>query len=319
MFLKFLKSAIAAATLLLVPGVASAQDFPTKDVTIVVGWPPGGSTDVLARLVADELTKKWGKTVIVENRPGGEGAISASHVSAQPADGHTLLWSSGTLTIAPNMLDVGYDPRTDFKPISLLAGVPRIVVVNPKLLPVTTLQEFIDKAKAEPGSIRMSTGGLASIQSLMLQHFSNLVGIKLNLVPYQGGQATLTAVLSGEVHGSIVAPVDALEYLKSGQFTALAISSAAGLSSLPDVPSIATAAGIDYDETSWIGVLAPAGTPDEIVNKLYTDINAVMALPEMQDRLELAGWQPIASTPEEFTAFIAAEMDKWAGVMADSK
>jgi tripartite-type tricarboxylate transporter receptor subunit TctC len=301
----------AAVSLALAPSTAHAQNFPTKPIHIVVPYVPGGTTDILARLVGQELTKQWGKAVIVENRAGGNGMIGADFVAKAKPDGYTLGIASPGTHAANAFLyaNVPYDTVNDFTPVTLAVLAPMLLVVNPALK-VNTVQELIAKAKAEPGTISYASGGSGSSQHLAMAQFERMAGIQMTHVPYKGSANSYVDLIAGQVLLEFDVLPTALPPVKGGKLNAIAVASAKRLPQLPDVPTVAESGVPGYEANSWYGIVAPAKLPPEILAKLHDGIVKGLSDPEVRSKLTTAGVIVVASTPEEFAAHIKSEMAK---------
>ncbi|MCS7101714.1 MAG: tripartite tricarboxylate transporter substrate binding protein [Burkholderiaceae bacterium] len=309
--------AACAATL----APAAAQTYPTKAVRIVVPFPPGGTTDIVARLVAAELNKLWGQPVVVENRAGAGGVIGTEAVAKSPPDGYTLLMGTvGTQAINLPLYSQGggrlpYHPLNDFAPITNVAAVPNVMVV-PAALPVNTVKEFIDYARRNPGKLNMASSGNGTSIHLTGELFKSLTGTFMVHLPYRGSAPAVQDLIAGNTQVMFDNLPSALPHIRSGRLKALAVTSRTRSPALPDVPTMEEAAGLKgFDATAWFGLLAPAGTPADIVVKIRRDVAAALATPEMRERFSAQGALPVGDTPEQFTAFIRSEIEKWTKVV----
>lgn len=316
-----LKSFLAAAACALLAQSAAAQSYPSKPVRIVVPFPPGGTTDIVARLVGTELQKMWGQPVVIENRGGAGGNIGADVVAKSPPDGYTLLMGTvGTHAINLPLYTQGggklpYDPIKDFAPITLVAAVPNVMVV-PASLPVNSVQEFIALAKSKPGQLNMASSGNGTSIHLSGELFKSLTKTYLVHLPYRGSAPAIQDLIAGNTQVMFDNLPSALPHIRSGRLKALAVTSLERAPALPSVPTIEEAAGLKgFNATSWFGLLAPAGTPREIVAKVQQDVVKVLSTPEMRERFLGQGAAPVGNTPEQFAAFIRSEIDKWAQVV----
>ncbi len=320
--LKLVKILVAATVLS--AGAAAAQDYPTKTVTLVVPFAPGGSSDLISRLVAQKLSESFKQQFIVENRAGGAGNIAMQAVARAAPDGYTLILGHiGVLAVNPAMFArLPYDPVKDFAPISMLATVPSVVVVNPKV-PAKTLKEFIALAKAKPNSVTYGSAGNGSSGHLAMEYLSQTAGIDMVHVPYKGTGPMLTDLMGGQTQATFTGAVPMLPHIKSGKLRPLAVGSAKRVPSLPDVPTVAESGYPGFETSQWYGILAPAKTPAPLIAKLSAEINRILKLPDVNERLTADGAYPRGTTPEEFAAFIQTEMSRWgkvvktAGIKAD--
>ena len=300
---------------------AHAQSWPSKPVRIIVPFPPGGTTDIVARSLGVELQKMWGQPVIIENRAGAGGNVGAEAVAKSPNDGYTLLMGTvGTHAInAPLFAQAGnkmpFDPVKDFVPITLAAGVPNVMVVNPKV-PVNSVSEFIAYAKANPGKLNMASSGNGTSIHLTGELFKTMTGTYMVHLPYRGSAPAVSDLLAGNTDVMFDNLPSALPHIKAGKLKALAVTSRARSPALPNVPTIEEAAKLNgFDASSWFGLFAPAGTSRTIVDKIQADVAKALAMPEVRERFVAQGAQPSGSTPDQFAAFIRAETDKWTKVV----
>ena len=314
-------AALLAAALISAGLPAQAQTWPAKPVRIVVPFPPGGTTDIVARSLGVELQRMWQHAVVIENRPGAGGNIGADLVAKSAPDGYTLLMGTvGTHAInaalfAQSGAKMPFDPVKDFVPITLAAGVPNVMVINPKL-PVNTVAEFIAYAKARPGQLNMASSGNGTSIHLSGELFKTVTGIYMVHFPYRGSAPAVTDLIAGNMNVMFDNLPSALPHIKSGRLKALAVTSRTRSPALPDVPTIEEAAGLKgFDASSWFGLFAPAGTPRAIVDKIQSDVARALALPEVRERFVAQGADPGGNTPEQFAAFIRAETDKWTRVV----
>ena len=300
------------AALLMTP--AAAQDFPSKPVRLVVGFPPGGLADILARVLADKLPVVWNQPVVVENRPGASGVIAADTVAKANADGHTLLVIlTNHVVIAAVRPKLPYDALVDFVPVSLVGSSPLLLMANPKL-PANTLPELIALAKSKPGVLSYSTPGEGSVHHLSQELLNHAVGIKMIHVPYVGGAPAMMDAMSGVVDLNIGSPAQALQQIEAGKLKALSYSGEKRAALLPRVPTVAESAIPGFAAALWGGVLAPARVPKALVARINADIRSVMNLPDVRERMAKMGVEIEAGTPEEFDKFIRAEFSKWSVV-----
>jgi tripartite-type tricarboxylate transporter receptor subunit TctC len=310
--------ACAAVSLLLCVPVAAAQDFPTRPVRVIVPFSPGGAVDGPMRIIAQELSKRWGQQVVVENKPGAGATIGSEMVAKAPPDGYTLLLASQTNAISATLYTkLPFDPVEDFVPISLIGREPGVLVVNPAL-PVNTLAEFIAYVKARPGQVDYASSGNGSGQHLFMALLASMTGMKLSHVPYKGsGQAT-TDVLGGQVPVSIPGTAGMVGHIKAGKLRAIAVTGSKRSPQLPDVPTVMESGVAGYEAYVWMGLLAPKGTPQAIVDKISRDVVAVLATPEVKTYMANSGIEIVGSTPAEFGTFFRAERSQWAKVVRET-
>lgn len=297
---------------------AHAQDFPNKPIHFIVPYPAGGLADVMSRSVALKLTETWGQPVIVENKPGAGGNIAAELVTRSAPDGYTLLLANTQFAINPYLYkDMSYDPRTAFAPVMHALSVPNILVIR-KEVPATTLAEFIALAKAQPGKFNFASAGSGSFPHLAVELFMLHADVKLHHIPYRGAAPALTAILAKEVEVLSSDIPGALQYVQSGEFRALAITSTKRSPILPDVPTMKESGLPDYEAVGWQGFMAPAATPRPIVDKLNRQMVQAINAPDVRDRMLSQGVQIIAGTPDEFAKFFREDMERWGKTVAAS-
>jgi len=321
-----MKHTIAAA-LTLVAGSAlaaaaegPAATYPDKPIRIIVAYTPAGATDILARAVGQKMTEAWGQSVIVENRPGANGNIGTEVAAKATPDGYTLLMvTAGTHGVNPGLYrKLPWDAVRDFAPVSLVAMVPNIMVVNPSL-PVKSVNEFIAYAKANPGKLSYGSPGLGSTAHMSVELFKTMTGTDMLHVPYKGSAGVMQDVIAGQIAVTIDNMPVYLPQVKAGKLRALAVSPAKRSPAVPDLPTIAEAGVPGYDATAWFGLVAPAGVPRPIVAKLAGETQRILRLPDVAERLSGLGAEPVGSSPEQFAAFIKAEIAKWKKVIQDAK
>ena len=289
---------------------AGAQGFPNKPVRIVVPYAPGGGTDIIARQVAQKLAEAWGQTVVVEKRPGANGITGTDVVLKSPPDGHNLVVVVAAHVINPSLqAKMPFDPVADAAAVTLIARSPWVIVVTPSV-PAKTLGEFVAYAKANPGKLRFGSSEPSS--RLAGEQFKQQAGIDLEHIPYKGGSQIMTDMLGGQIESGFTSTLTVLQHYKSGKLKVLAVAGKARHPSMPDVPSAVEAGYPDYQTYAWYGMYAPKGTPREVVARIQQDIAKVVRLPDVQERLNQFGSEPIASTPEDFAAFTRAESEKFA-------
>ncbi|MDO8718220.1 MAG: tripartite tricarboxylate transporter substrate binding protein [Polaromonas sp.] len=317
--------ALSAITLAVTPAAAQTS-WPNKPVKIVVPFAPGGTTDILARAVAPELSKALGQPFIVENRAGAGGNIGADLVAKSAPDGYTILMGTvGTHGINKSLYSrLAYDPQKDFAPITLVAGVPNVMVMNTetaKTLGINSVPDFIRYAKAHPGRLNMASSGNGTSIHLAGELFKSMTGIYMAHIPYTGSGPAMMAMVSGNVDVMFDNLPSAMPQIKGGKLKAFAVTSAQRSAALPDLPTIAEAGGPTlkgFDASSWFGLLAPAGTPPDIVKRIQEEVAKALGTPAIKEKMLAQGAIPSGNTPQQFTDFINAEHEKWAKVVKAS-
>jgi tripartite-type tricarboxylate transporter receptor subunit TctC len=302
---------------------ARAQDWPSKPVTIIVPFVAGGTTDIVARIMAQALSERLHQSVVVENVGGAGGTLGAGNAARAPADGYTIFMATVAHTMAPGIYKkLSYDFEKDFDPITIAASVPNILIVNPAL-PAKDVAELIAYIKANPGKVDYGSAGVGSTEHMSGALFRSLAGLDIVHVPYRGGAPMLADLVAGHIQMSIETSGAATPFIKGGQVRALAVSPAKRSALFPDLPTLAETGLAGYDVTTWYGVLVPKGTPPAIRAKLYSEIAAILKEPAIVARLREIGAEPGGVPPEQFAAFIRAETEKWiklareAGIQAD--
>jgi tripartite-type tricarboxylate transporter receptor subunit TctC len=311
---RFLRLAAGAAALAALPRVARAQTYPTRPVRIVVGFAAGGQNDIVARLMSKWLSERLGQQFIVDNRPGAGGNIGTEAVVRSPPDGHTLLSIAPSNVINATLYEkLNFDFVRDIVPVATITRQSQVMVVNPSF-PAKTVPEFIAYAKANPGKINMASVGVGSGQHLAGELFKMMTGINMTHIPYRGGAPAITDLIAGQVQVTFTSPFGLIEYIKTGQLRALAVTTATRSEALPDVPPVGDFVP-GFEATGWFGVGAPMNTPIEIVDKLNKEFIAALTDPAIKARLSDMGATPFGSSPAEFGTFIAEEIDKWSKVV----
>lgn len=296
---------------------ASAAEYPTKPIRLIVPSAPGAGTDITARILAPKLSGYLGQQVVVENRAGAATMIGGEAVARSMPDGHTLLMGISTLAINPAMYrKMPYDALKDFAPISLVVVLPNVLVTHPSL-PVRTVKELVALARTRPNQINFASAGTGTNPHLTMELFLSMTGVRMTHVPYKGTGQGMIDVLAGQVPVITPSVLTALPYTRSGRLRALGVSSAKRSSAAPDIPTIAEAGVPGYEAAQWFGILAPAGTPRAIVDRLHREIVRALKDPDVRDRLVADGADPVGSSPEEFAAYIRSESVKWAKVVKD--
>nr|WP_201837097.1 tripartite tricarboxylate transporter substrate binding protein [Microvirga zambiensis] len=290
----------------------SAQAYPSQNILLVVPFTPGGSTDILARLLGQRLEGALKYPVIVESRPGAGGSVGVGSVARAAADGHTLVMGHiGTFAVNPALYPkLPYDPMKSFEPVSGIANVHNMLVVHPDV-PAKTLQELIDYAKANPGKLNYASGGIGSAAHIAMVALADRTGMSLTHVPYRGTAPAVTDLLGGRVQLTFTGAPNLLQHVEAGSMRALAVSGSSRLKSAPNVPTVAESGFPGFEASQWYGILVPAGTPQTVVDKLNTEIRTAMAAPEIAERLSLEGAEVWTNTPAEFRDHISKEMVRW--------
>jgi tripartite-type tricarboxylate transporter receptor subunit TctC len=309
---------IAVASLAALTFGARAETYPLRPIRLVVPFPPGGPTDVLARIVAPRLAEKLGQPVIIDNKPGASGMVGADAVAKSAPDGHTLLVNASIHVINPSLYPKQpYDAIADFAAVSNLADVPLVLAVNPKVA-ARSVKELVALAKAAKTPLAFASAGNATSQHLSGEAFKAAAGIDMLHVPYKGSAPALTDLIGGQVQLMFDSMPSSMPFVKSGAVRALAVTTSRRSAALPDVPSIAEAGYPQFSMSTWYGVWAPAATPAAIVQRLSSEIAAIVRLPEVRAQFEKLGAEPVGNTPAEFTAFTKAELVKWAAIVKQS-
>ena len=303
-------------------GTAAAQTptaYPAKTIRMIVPSAPGSGPDIMARTIAQKLAEAWGQQVVVEARPGAGGIIGSEAVAKAAPDGYTLIMgNAGSHSVNPGLYKkLPYDPLKDFAPVALVSSAPNILIVHPSL-PVKTAKDLIALAKARPGELSFGSGGNGSTAHLSGEMFRTMAGVKIVHVPFKGAPAAVLGVITGEISMAILNLPPALPHVRSGKLKALGVSTAKRSASVPDLPTIAESGLPGYSAGTWYGVLAPAGTPREIILKLNTEIVKNLRNDDMKKRIASDGGEVIGSTPEEFTAVMKTDIAKWAKVVQAS-
>ena len=285
-----------------------AQSFPTKPVHVIVPFPPAGGADALARLMAPSLTRTWGQTVIVENKPGASGKIGADYVAASLADGHTLMMSSTASLTEKNV--------SQFAPVTLVSASPYVVVVAPRV-PVKDVRELIEHAKRNPGKLSFGSSGTGAASHLSAELFKSMAGVDMLHVPYKGTGQAVTDLLAGQIDLMFAPAQSVMPHVRAGKLRALAVTSAKRSVTLPDLPTVAETGLPGYEAIGWFGLLAPAGTPPAVIAKLSRDANAVLEEAEVKQKMMALGAEPSGNTPAQFAAFIRDDQAKWSRLMRE--
>ncbi len=295
--------------------VAAQQAYPNRPIRFIVPYPPGGSTTPMARIVGQKLSERWGQQVVVDNRGGGNTIIGNDAVAKAPPDGYTILLVSSAFMTTPSLLPyLPYDPIRDFDAVATISTSRFVLVLHPSV-PANTLQEFISLAKSRPGKLNYASSGVGANTHLSAELFDITVGTKMQHIPYKGSGPLVSDLIGGQVHLSFQVPVSVISHIKSGRLRPIAITGEARLPVLPQVPTFAEAGLPGYGLAGWFGIAAPAGTPKEIINKMSSEVAAILATPDVQEILANQGSEAFISNPEQTAALIKADMAKYARII----
>ena len=306
---------VAAVVLSLIAGASGAQNYPVKPVRVVIPWPPGGSNDIVGRIVAQKLSEMSGQQFIVDNRGGAAGTIGSDVVAKSPPDGYTIMVHSATHVANPHLYGkLPYDTLKDFVGVAPLSVQIGMLIVHPAL-PVKSVKELIALAKTKPGQITYSSSGNGSFVHLTMAMFNAMAGIKMTHVPYKGGGPAAVSIASGETQAQIGTIGAVLQQIKSGRVRPLAVTSDYRVEAFPNVPTLAEAGVPGYEFTAWIGMLAPGGTPKAIVDKLNADVNKVLRMPDVVSTLKSQTLDPLIMSPEQFARRLKSDYDKYEKVI----
>ena len=306
---------IAALGLALVCGAAGAQQYPAKPVRFLVPNPPGGGTDLVARIVSQKVSERWGVNLVVDNRPGAGGIIAVEVAARSAPDGYTLLMAHFPLAITVNIAKVSFDPVRDFAPVTLLATTQNALVVNPAV-PAKSVKELIALAKSKPGELRYASGGNGTSMHVSAELFNLMAGVSMTHIPYKGAGPALVDLISGQVQASFVSVPAAAPHIRSGRVRGLAVTGARRSPLVSDLPTLSEAGLKGYGSEQWYGVLAPRQTPRPVVERLNRDFAWALGERDTRTRLQDSGFEVAADTTESwFGRFLASEIAKWAGVI----
>jgi tripartite-type tricarboxylate transporter receptor subunit TctC len=316
-FSNFLQKTLFVVFLLFTSG-AYAQNYPSGPVKIVVPFPPGGTTDILARVLANELTKKWGQSVVVENKPGASGTIFSEQLTNMPADGYTLMVTATHHVINPSLYkNLKYNTRTDFTPISLVAGVPNVLVVNPAF-PVNNIQELITYAKANPGKVMFGSSGTGGANHLSGELFKSMAKIDMVHVPYKGAAPALNDLLGNQISVMFDSIPGVLSHIKAGKLRALGVTSLTRSSALPNVPTISESGLKGFEALAWFGMYAPPQMSPDLLKKISGDVLATLQSPQVKNQFSEQGADAGNMSQAEYAKYVDAEITKWAKVISDA-
>jgi len=318
--MKTLRIAVLAAAALLGAQAPAQTAWPSRQITIVVGFSAGGSTDIVARLLAEDLRKSLGQPVVIDNRPGAAGNIGAAMVAKAKPDGYTLLMGSvGPLAINASLYkDMPYDNLKDFSPITLVVHVPNMLVVNPAVMPVNSFEEFLALLKANPGKYFFASTGAGTASHLSGELLKTMAGLEATHVPYKGAVA-LNDLLAGEqVHFMFATIPSVIQFVRSGRLRALAVTTKTRSAAAPEVPTVAELGYPDFEASSWFALLGPAQLPREVVTRMHAEVVRILREPAVRDKLSYQGADPVGGTPEELADYIRTETEKWAPMVKAS-
>lgn len=316
----FASMLIAATALLPFSGQAQAQagNYPERPITMIVPFPPGGPTDLVARVLAKQLSDQMGQSVIVDNRGGANGTIGMQAAASARPDGYTILYNTSSIALAPNLFsNLSFNPEKDFTAISTTAVVPMVLLVHPSV-PVNNVQEFIDYAKQRPGQLSYASAGNGNVTHLTAFQFAQSAGIDAVHIPYRGSAPGMTDLVGGQVHFMTNTLNDSLPFVREGRVKALAITSAKRSELLPDVPTLSESVMPEFESGAWQGIVAPAGTPDAIIQRLNKEIHDALASDMVREQLAKQGTQILGNTSAEYQQYIADETVRWGNVIRDA-
>ncbi len=304
--------------MVLVGSIGAQQSYPSKPIRFIVPFPPGGSTDPMARMAAQKLVERLGQPVIVDNRPGGNTIIGTDAVAKAPPDGYMILVTSNAFVTSPSLFPhLPYDTIKDFDQVATIAKFQNVLVLN-TTVPANTLEEFIALAKAKPGQLNYASSGVGTNVHLVGELFNIVVGTKMQHIPYKGSGPLISDLIGGQIQLSFQVPISVIAHIKSGKLKAIAVTGETRLAALPQVPTFAEAGLPDFALTGWYVIAAPAGTPKEIIGKISREMAVILVLPEIQGYLVKLGSEAFISTPDQVTALIKADIVKYARIIKDA-
>jgi tripartite-type tricarboxylate transporter receptor subunit TctC len=311
-------SRLAVAAALFSTAAAFAQTYPARPIRMIVPFPPGGSTDLVARVIAQKMSESWGHQVVVDNRPGANGMIGADLVAKGAPDGYSIvLGTIGPMAINASLYKMPYDIARDLAPITYTANIANVLVVGPSV-PAKDVKELVALAKAKPGTLTFGSSGTGGAPHMAVELFKILAKVNVVHVPYKGGGPAMTDAVGGQITGSFASVPSAIGFIKAGKLRALGVSAGKRSSALPEVPTVAEAGVKGFSVLDWQGLFGTAKTPPEIVNKLNAEVVRILALPDVIERLTAAGVEIQTSTPKAFGDFVQAEIRKWSGVVKEA-
>jgi len=307
----------AASILISCP--AFAQPYPSKPIRMILAFPPGGPTDINARLFAQKLSEQTGQQVVVDNKPGAGGNVAATEAAKAPADGYTIFYNTSAITIAPALYsNIQYDPVKDFAPVALTATVPLVLAVNPGV-PAKNLQEFVAYVKANPAKLNYASSGTGTITHLAAALFAAQAGLQMQHIPYKGSAPALLDVVGGQTQMMVDTISTVLPYARDNRLRPLAVAMPRRLAVLPDVPTLEEAAKLPgFEMSAWQGIVVPAATAKEVVARLNAEVNKAVQNPDLRQRLAVGGSEPLGGTTEQYAAYIRSELQRWGKVVKDS-
>ena len=316
----FLEFSLGLAAAGAAASAVRAQDYPSRPVTLVIPFTPGGSADFLGRIVGEQMAQGLGQSMVIDNRPGAGGSVACAAVAKADPDGHTLLLGHiGTLAFNPSLYPkLPYDPVADFAPVSMVARLPNVLVVNPSV-PAQSVSELIDYARQHPGELNYSSGGNGSAAHIAMAAFASAAGLDLVHVPYKGTAPGVTDLIGGRVHMTMTGGPAVLPFAREGRLRALAVSSPTRLTAAPELPTIAEAGLPGFEASQWYGIVAPAGTPDPVLQRLNAELHRALASPDLAAKLAHEGAEPWPTSPGEFKDIIVADMARWGKLIRDNK
>ena len=306
-----------AAALVALTTTAAAQDYPTKPVRVIVPFPPGGFNDIVARIVATQLSERLGKQFIVDNRTGAGGVVGTELGANAPPDGHTLTVASLAITINPWFNKLSYDPIKSFAPVAILATAPNVISIHPDL-PVKSVADLIALAKQQPGKLQYASAGVGSFMHLGPELFKLMAKVDILHVPFRGAGPALIDVVGGHTHMSFASVPSTIVHLRSGKLRAIGVGSKRRNTLIPEVPTVDESGLPGYEFANWIGIVAPAGTPEAIIETLHKEISAIQDSPEMQKQFSYEGAEVVRMSSAEYGSFIATETAKWGRVVKEA-
>ena len=307
--------AVLAAATLAPLGSAVAQSYPTRAITLVVPFPPGGPTDLVARVIAQQMSAQMGQPVVVDNRPGANGNIGGSAVSRATPDGYTVLYNTSSITLSPALYkNLGYDVKKNLAPVGSTAVVPLALVVNPSI-PANTVQEFIAYAKANPGKLSYGSAGNGNVTHLVAYQFAQIHGIEATHIPYRGSAPANADLVGGQTHFMTDTINSVAGFIRDNRMKLLGVTTAKRIALFPDAPSLSESGMPGFEAGAWQGMMVPAGTPADVINRLNMELNKALKSAEVQERLAKQGAETLGSTPAEYGAYIDSELKRWSALV----